>query len=107
LLLTLFVAVLCSIGVCTHWAVSVAVAIAVAIGGIAGKIAAGTRFGFVLGVVLVIQFLFWAGIVCAFLVWQFAFLVHWELRGLLSVVLVIAALIGGIVGGYSVRPLSK
>src|SRR5271165_1621674 len=107
LLLTLFVAVLCSIGVCTYWIVSAAVAIAIAIGGIAGKIAAGTRLGFVLGVILVIQFLFWAGIVCAFLVWQFPFLLPWESRGLLSVLLVIAALIGGIVGGYAVRPRPK
>src|SRR5208282_3004254 len=50
LLWTLFVAVLCSIGVCTHWFVSAVIAV-IAAGGIVGRIVAGTRLGFATGVV--------------------------------------------------------
>ena len=57
LLLTLFVAVLCSLGVCTHWLVSAVVAMTVVIGGIAGRIVAGTRLGFVRGAVYAIAWL--------------------------------------------------
>jgi hypothetical protein len=63
--------------------------------------------GFVLGVILGIQIHFWAGIVCAFLVWQLPFLLPWESRGLLGVVLGIAMLIGGILVGFTVRPRPK
>ena len=52
LLLTLVIAVLCSIGVCTHWLVSAVIALPVAIGGIAGWIVAGTGEGFVMGIVV-------------------------------------------------------
>ena len=104
LLLTLFVAVLCSLGVCTHWLVSAAIAMTVVIGGIAGRIVAGTRLGFVQGVVFGIQFLFWAGLACIFLVLQCPFLLPWESRWLWGVVLGIAVLIGGVVGGFTVRP---
>ena len=41
LLLTLFVAVLCLIGVCTHWLISVAIGMIVVVGGFAGRIVAG------------------------------------------------------------------
>src|SRR5580692_10658171 len=51
LLLTAFAAVVCSIGVYTHWLVSAVIGATVMIGGVAGKIVAGTRSGFVQGVV--------------------------------------------------------
>ena len=57
LLLTFFVAVLCSLGVYTHWLVSAVVAMTVVIGGIAGRIVAGTRLGFVRGAVYAIAWL--------------------------------------------------
>ena len=55
MLLTLFVAVICSLGVCTHWLVSAVIAM-FALAGMAGRIVAGTRLGFVQGVVFGIQF---------------------------------------------------
>ena len=77
LLLTVFVAVLCSLGVCTHWLVSVAIAVTVAIGGIAGRIVAGTRLGFVQGVVFAVQFVLMAIFICVVLQFPVAWL-FWE-----------------------------
>ena len=111
-LLTLFVAVLCSVGVCTHWLISAVVALAVAIGGVAGRIVAGTRLGFVQGVVFGIQFLLAAVLISLLL---FPVLLCWDTPWLrllldgpwrLEVVLGIVVLIGGVVGGLSVRPRS-
>jgi hypothetical protein len=99
-LLTLFVAVLCSLGVCTHWIVSAVVAFAVTIGGIAGRIVAGTRLGFVQGAAFGIQCFLWAGLFCLFLPFP------WQASWQLGVVLGIAVLIGGVVGGFTVRPRS-
>ncbi len=110
LLLTLFVAMLCSLGVCTHWLVSAAVAMTVVIGGIAGRIVAGTRLGFVQGIIFGIQFLFWAGLACVFLALLFWdapwFPLVWNAPWLLGVPLAIAVLVGGVLGGLSVRPRS-
>ena len=100
LLFTLFVAVLCSIGVCTHWLVSAVVGWTVMIGGFAGRIVARTRLGFVQGVVFAIQFLLWAGVACIFL--PFLRETPWRM----GVTLGIAVLIGGMVGGFTVRPRS-
>ena len=49
LLLTLVVAVLCSIGACTHWLVSVMLDSVVLIGGVTGRIVGGTGLGLVEG----------------------------------------------------------
>jgi hypothetical protein len=46
LLFMLFIAVLCSIGVCTHWLVSVIIGV----GGIVARVVAGREAGFVRGV---------------------------------------------------------
>jgi hypothetical protein len=45
LIFTLFVAVLCSIGVCTHWIISAVIGI----GGMVGRIAARRDLGFLVG----------------------------------------------------------
>ena len=101
LLLTLFVAVLCSIGVCTHWLISVAIGMIVVIGGFAGPIVAGTRLGFVQGIVYGIQFFLVAGLLCTFL--PFPWAPSWRS----SVVLALAVLVGGVLGGLSLWPRPK
>lgn len=82
------------------------------IGGIAGRIVAGTRLGFVQGVVFGIQFLLAAVVIHLLL---FPVLPCWVAPWLrllldepwrLGVVLGIAVLIGGVLGGLSVRPRS-
>src|SRR5208283_2495166 len=98
LLFTLFVAVPCSIGICTHWLVSAAIGWTVMIGGIAGRIVAGTRLGFAQGVVFAIQFLLWSGVACLFI--PFLREAPWRM----GVTLGLAVLVGGIVGGCSVGP---
>lgn len=100
LLFTLFVAVLCSIGACTNWLISAVVGWTVMIGGTAGRIVAGTRLGFAQGVVFAIQFLLWAGIACLLL--PFFREAPWRM----GVTVGMAVLIGGIVGGVTVRPRS-
>ena len=111
MLLTLFVAVICSLGVCTHWLVSAVIAM-FALAGMAGRIVAGTRLGFVQGVVFGIQFLLAAVVIHLLL---FPFLPFWVAPWLrllldepwrLGVVLGIVVLIGGALGGLSVRPRS-
>jgi len=95
LLLTLFVAVLCSLGVCTHWIFSVVIAI----GGIAGRIVAGTmRFveGTLVFVLLILLLSF--GISCVSQLRGTPLTVKWEIWqehwGL-----VIAPIVGGVFGG--------
>jgi len=100
-LVTLFVAVLCSIGVCMDWLVSVAIAMIVVIGGFAGRIIAGTRLGFVQGIIYGMQFFLVAGLLCTFL--PFPWAPAWQL----GVVLAIAVLIGGVLGGLSLWPRPK
>jgi hypothetical protein len=105
LLWTVFVAVVCSIGVCIHWCCSLAIALPVVAGGIAGWIVAGTRQGFVMGVA--VGFLFLGGdiFICSFLsaIPQVAN-APWQLFAGLHV---IVALIGGFVGGATVRPRAR
>jgi hypothetical protein len=103
LLLTLFVAVLCSLGVCTHWFVS-AVVVMLVLAGVAGRIVAGTRVGYPQGFAFGIVFLLGTGLACMAL---FRFLLPWESLWFWGVVLGVAALIGGIVGGFMVRPRPK
>lgn len=106
LLLTTFVAVLCSLGLCTHWIFSVVIGSAVLIGGIAGWIVARTRVGFVQGVVFGIQFVLIAAIMGVISLPLFS----WEASSAMWVSYVLlgtASLIGGILGGLSVRPRSR
>ena len=56
LLFTFFVAVLCSISVCTHWMFPAIIVETVIVGGLAGTIAAGSRVGFTQGVLGTIPF---------------------------------------------------
>lgn len=103
LLLTAFVAVLCSIGAWTHWLVSATIAVAVVVGGVTGRIVAGTRLGFVEGALGAIPFFVVAFVVPLLL--GIPFSPKWE-AWYLKEMLVLAALFGGIVGGFSVRPRS-
>ena len=113
LLLTLFVAVLCSIAVCTHWFFSGLLAATVLIGGIAGRIVAGTSKGFLYGIVFGIELLFWVGYVGSFLLALllpenvFSLLLRSDALRPLFVVLAIVVLIGGIAGGLLVRFRSR
>jgi len=99
LLLTLFVAVLCSIGVCTHyWLVSVAAAAIFLLGGTMGRIVAGSRVGF------------WQGGLGTFACFLGVFIWKCDLyhgAWLCAPVSGIAALIGVFLVSCSVRPRSK
>jgi len=101
LALLLLTAFLCSLGVCTHWLAVAAVASVVLIAGVAGRITSGTRLGFVQGVVFGIQSLIWAIIVCS--LFPRICEAPWRLYAVIEV----AILAGGILGGLTVRPLSR
>jgi len=105
MLFVLGVALLCSLGKCTHWLVPVVLAATGLIGGIAGSLVAGIKAGFVEGALYGILFFLFAFVGCARLVVAFPGLgdVVWRL---FSMICGIALLIGGILGGYSVRPRS-
>jgi len=103
LLFTLFVAVLCSIGVCTDWLVSAVVGWTVMIGGIAGRIVAGIKAGFIQGVLGAILLALPISLLLVRAFPQELFHAPW----LLIVVLGILVLIGGTLGGYSVRRRSE
>jgi autotransporter translocation and assembly factor TamB len=65
---------------------------------------AGTQWGFVVGALHAILFFLATLVIIVYLpIGALAWLEEWALGGLV----VIAALIGGIVGGYSVRPRPK
>ena len=102
LLLTVFVAVLCSIGVCTHWLGPIAIGM-LALAGITGRIVAGTRLGFVLGVMFGMPF---------FLIQVVANVslsplpLRLEPSWQLGVSSAIGAILGGVAGGIMVRPRS-
>jgi hypothetical protein len=105
LLFVLFVAVLCSIGVCTHWLVSAFIAMTVTVGGSAGWIVARTRSGFVQGVVIAVQFFLIVILVSVFIWFPFRFFPsNFEDIWRSGVVLGIVVLIGGLLGGFTVRP---
>lgn len=106
LLLCVFVAVLCSVGVCVHWAIPAAVASVVTIGGVAGGVVARTRSGLVQGVVVAVQFS-----LIVFLIGLFALPAirrgapaPWGSPWLAVVAMGFASLLGGCLGGDSVRP---
>ena len=94
LLLTAFVAVLCSIGVCTHWVVSAVVGVS----GVAGRIVARRNFGFLLGSLFGSVFAPITVILASFLGdLVLAFVSPSEMLG--TILGVIAALTGGVLGG--------
>ncbi len=102
LLLPVFVAVLCAIGVRMHWAFSAILAAIVLIGGIAGGIVAGGKVGFVQGAFGAIQFFLLAVVGSLLSIALFPALFHaspwfWMVIG------GIAVLSGGILGGFTAR----
>ncbi len=108
LLLTAFVAVLCSLGVCTDWSI----AAVVAVGGVAGGIITRTRSGLLHGIMYGVGFSGMAAAACV-LLWFFELLnvprlwVPWQSAGAIKIAAVIGSLIGGILGGLSVRRRSR
>jgi len=99
---TIFVAVVCSIGVRTHWLVSAAIALPVVIGGITGWIVAGTGEGFVQGVVVGFLFLLGDFLVCCAFLSAVPHVAAVTLQRF-AVLHVSAVLIGGILGGLLER----
>ena len=104
LLFTTFVAVLCSIGVCTDWSVSAVIAV----GGVAGRIVARKWSGLVIGgisggigaIIGVVAY----SMICALL---FRFPVLWEpswqfIAGM-KIAAIIGSLAGGVLGGFTAR----
>ena len=98
LLFTAFVAILCSVGVCTKWGVSATIAASLLIGGVSGGMVAGTRMGFVIGAVYAMPLFFFAVISLAIL--RFPFSLWWNLDDW-WIACRIAVLIGGVWGGVS------
>ncbi len=101
LLFAAFVAVLCSIGVCTDWSLSAVIAG----GGIAGRIVRKSWLGFLQGIV--------CGVMCAVVGAIGAFLLlatlkasifsatPWQLTVAMKIGAVLGSLIGGILGGLA------
>jgi uncharacterized membrane protein len=106
MLFVLFISVLCSVAACTHWLVSVAIGLTMTIGGIAGRIVAGTRSGFIEGAVVGISFSVIAVEVGMLLPLAYSYsrepswLLWWA-------VISIAALVGGVLGGFEDRRASE
>ena len=103
LLLTLVVAVLCSLGVSIHWALSAVIASIIAIGGVAGRVVAGTPLGFTQGILFAMQLFFLSVIVSLFCFPSLTHVSLWWLALLYGA----AILIGGVLGGLSVRSRSR
>ena len=90
------VAVLCSLGVCTHWLISIAIGLGVVLGGTVGRILVGTPQGFIQGAT--------NGLVCSL----FTVILSFFILGVESapqswlnwMVLGVFAGIGGLIGGY-------
>lgn len=104
LLLTLVVAVLCSIGACTHWLVSVMLDSVVLIGGVTGRIVGGTGLGLVEGALYGIVFCFIAFLGLATLAVLFGYL--WDLYRLAAICamsVLLGGIFGGVLGGLSAR----
>jgi hypothetical protein len=104
--LTVFVAALCSVGYYTHWVVSAFIGTVVMVGGVAGWIVGGPPLGFVSGGVFGALFLFAEFLLQALLTLVFPRILR--LPGEMFVaVYTITVVIGGVVGGFNVRPPSR
>jgi hypothetical protein len=104
LLFTVFVAVLCSIGACTHWSISATIAAILLIAGVSGGMVAGTRVGLVVGAVYGIPGFAFAVVALFFLtlpVSLFWGLGNWAI--LSRVAVVIGGILGGVLGGLLAR----
>jgi hypothetical protein len=114
LFFTVFVALLCSIGVSTGRGFAAAVVVNVLISGFAGRTVAGTWWGMVLGFVSGSLCAGVSALTCAYF-WSGRFAIAMPLLGLPSwehklavyAVATIASLVGGALGGYAVRPHSE
>jgi Trk-type K+ transport system membrane component len=99
LLFTLFIAVLCSIGVCTHWIVSAVIAV----GGTTGGIVAGKWFGAAMGAFF--------GSACSVAAANYAallcFFVPLRLLPMMVIGAIVGALVGGILGGRAEKRRSR
>ena len=108
LLLTVFVAVLCSIGVCTEWLYSVVIAI----GAILGRSISRKRSGLALGVMAACMCSAIAAATCVFF-WMLLFgmpLLWVPTRQFIvavEVAAIIGSFIGGILGGIGERTRSE
>ncbi len=111
LLFAVFVAILCSIGVCTNWSVSAVIAV----GGITGGIVARSWLGFALGVL--------SGGICAvmmaavcLIMWRLLFRVPFSLwiaspldgvNDGIRLAAIVGSLLGGVFGGRVARVRSE
>jgi predicted Co/Zn/Cd cation transporter (cation efflux family) len=101
LLLTVFVAALCGLGIYTHWLLAAIIGLTVMCGGITGWLVARTRLGFAQGIVFAVQFVLLVGL---FLLLPLGFLRSEWPRWLLCAVTAVVASVSGVVGEFTVRP---
>lgn len=102
LLLTVFAAVLCSIGICTDWSV----AAIIAVGGVSGKIVARSWVGLIVGVLVGNLGACFAGVLaCPFSVSSISSSPTSLFN--LKIAMIIGSLIGGVLGGSKARNRSK
>jgi hypothetical protein len=107
LLLTVFAAVLCTIGVHMHWLLSAFLATIVLVGGIAGRIVAGINRGFVWGVVGAVYSFLFSLFVALLLIAVFPEVIFRASERFCSAFYETAMLGGSVFGGSTVRPRSK
>jgi hypothetical protein len=104
--MTTFVAVLCSIGLYTHWILSALIGMVAVVGGIAGWIVGRSHLGFAVGTIYGALFLL-GSFVLLFLV-DFSGSPFRRFPGeLYFAACVMGTLVGGVVGGLRSRHTSK
>ena len=110
LLFTLFVAVLCSIGVCTHWVVL----LITGVGSVTGRIFAGREVGYVTGVMFgTVSGLITYSLAIPFGLLALAFvrnsgMPQWVLDVFAIVVVLLGVVLGGVFGGLAAgKPSGK
>ena len=102
LILTLFVAVLCSIGVCTDWSV----AVIIAAGAVSGRIVARRSVGLIVGILAGnVGACLAGGLVAIFSGSSISSSPAWLFR--MKIAMIIGSLIGGLLGGSKARHRSK
>jgi len=114
LLLTLFVAVLCSYGVSVHWVLSAVIGTILLIGGVTGGNIARSQLGFWLGMLLGLLCSMIAAFACVLVgsiprflpLFPCPPLLFWQSTPMTAAVIA-GSLIGGICGGLLARPRSK
>ncbi len=94
LLLAVFVAILCSIGVCTDWIVAVVLAVGGITGGLVARKLSGLAIGAFFGMACAVGAAAVFGLLALLFLGMFS---QWDPR--LNMVMAIAAFIGSLVGG--------